>query len=55
MEKKQLYALHNWHNGMDFDSNNTIEELEDGTARVLAVLEGHSRVVLTRSPSDRLV
>lgn len=49
-----LRALHNWHNDMDFNPNNTIEELEDGTARVLAVLEGHSDVVLTRGPSAKL-
>jgi hypothetical protein len=40
---------------MEFDPNNTIEELEDGSVRILAVLEGHSDVALTRNPSQKLV
>jgi hypothetical protein len=50
-----LRALHHWHNDMDFNPNNTIEELEDGTARVLAVLEGHTGKELARNPSGQLV
>jgi len=47
--------LHHWHNDMDFNPNNTIEELEDGTARVLAVLEGHTGKELARNPSGQLM
>ena len=54
-EEAALRALHHWHNDMDFDPTNTIEELEDGTARVLAVLEGHCEKALVRSPSQQLV
>lgn len=38
-EEAALRALHRWHNDMDFDPTNQVGELEDGTARVLAVLE----------------
>jgi hypothetical protein len=54
-EEAALRALHHWQNNMEFDPNNTIEELEDGSARILAVLEGHSDVALTRNPSQKLV
>jgi hypothetical protein len=50
-----LRALHHWHNDMEFDPTNTIEELEDRTARVLAVLKGHCEKALARSTSQQLV
>jgi hypothetical protein len=48
-----LRALHHWH-GEDFAPTTTIEELEDGSVRVLAVLEGHSDATLVRTPSQKL-
>lgn len=49
-----LRALHHWHNA-EFSPNVEIQELEDGSVRVLAVLEGHSEVALARNPSQELV
>lgn len=54
-EEAALRALHHWHNDMDFDPANRIENLEDGTARVLAVLKGHTEKKLVRNPSGQLV
>jgi hypothetical protein len=48
-------ALYHWHSNMKFDPTNTIEELEDRTARVLAVLKGHCEKALARSTSQQLV
>ena len=45
-EEAALRALHHWHNDLEFDPKNKVEELEDGSARVLAVLEGHSDAAL---------
>jgi hypothetical protein len=48
-----LRVLYHWH-GEDFTPTTTIEELEDGSVRVLAVLEGHSDATLVRTPSQKL-
>lgn len=48
-----LRALHQWHNE-DYTPTTRIEELEDGSVRVLAVLEGHSVPALRRTPSQEL-
>ena len=48
-------ALHNWQNGMDFcPITDVIDDLEDGTAVVLAVMDGHSAPLLRRTPSGSL-
>jgi hypothetical protein len=49
-----LRALHDWHT-LDFEGTTRIEELEDGSVRVLTVLKGHNEAVLTRNPSQKLV
>lgn len=49
-----LRALHQWHNE-DYAPATRVEELEDGSVRVLAVLEGRNEAVLKRSPSQNLV
>jgi hypothetical protein len=48
-----LRALHHWHN-QEFAPTTTVEELEDNSVRVLAVLEGRSEAVLTRGTSQEL-
>lgn len=53
-EEAALPAPHHWHNDMEFDPTNTIQELEDGTAQVLAA-EGTLRKALAQSPSQQLV
>jgi hypothetical protein len=53
-EEAALRAMHHWHN-REFDPNVEIEELEDGTAWVLAVLHGHNETALVRNPSQNLV
>ena len=53
-EEAALRAMHDWHN-RDFNPNVKVEELEDGTARVLAVLEGECETALVRNPSQQLV
>lgn len=50
-----LRALHHWHNDMDFQPNTEIEELEEESVTVLAVLYGHCEKALERSPSGALV
>jgi hypothetical protein len=54
-EEAALRVLHHWHNDMDFDPGNRIKDLEDGSVRVLAVLQGHAEKKLVRNPSGRLV
>jgi hypothetical protein len=46
-------ALHDWH-GREFVPTMNIEELEDNSVRVLAVLQGHTEALLARSPSGKL-
>jgi hypothetical protein len=53
-EEAALRAMHHWHN-QEFDPNVEVEELEDGTARVLAVLHGRNETALVRNPSQKLV
>ena len=50
-----LWALHHWHNDVDFQPNTEIAELEDESVTVLAVLHGHCEKALERSPSGTLV
>ncbi|MCS4044567.1 hypothetical protein GGQ00_003027 [Salinibacter ruber] len=49
-----LRSLHHWHN-REFNPRVDVADLEDGSARVLAVLKGHSEVALMRNPSQELV
>ena len=54
-EEAALRALHHWNNDMEFDAANRIEDLEDGTARVLAVVKDHAEKRLIRTPSGQLM
>jgi hypothetical protein len=47
-------ALHRWHDE-DYVPTTTVEELEDGSTHVLAVLEGESKALLTRKSSRGLI
>ena len=47
-------ALYRWHED-EYAPKTTIEELEDDSAHVLAVLKGQSEAVLTRKASSGLV
>lgn len=51
--KAAARALRAWHN-RDFEPSAEIMRLEDESARVLAVLRGHSETGLRRIPSGRL-
>lgn len=53
-EEAALRSMHHWHN-QEFDPNVEVEELEDGTTWVLAVLHGHNETALVRNPSHKLV
>ena len=48
-----LRSLHHWHT-LEYDPTTTIADLEDGSVRVMAVLDGHSTPVLTRTPAQQL-
>jgi len=48
-----LRALHHWHT-LEYTPTTTIADLEDDSARVMAVFEGHTTPVLTRTPAQQL-
>lgn len=53
-EEAARRALYRWH-GDEYAPTTTVEEIEDDSVHVLAVLEGQSEAVLTRKASSGLV